>query len=529
MNIDALLEENLDFFNLRIKTQYKIMSINEENIDKLILFLEKKKVFSDQILCRFLLSSIATAFQTRHESFNAIIELMKNIGEKILIFFDSDDLFYNFFTTNLVRLGLYRIGLINISSILKLKDIENLSFFAPEIKEHLDEYMSNLKQIDREKLEKALQKKRAESLVFSDDLFAKIIETDDVVEFQNHLSQTNAGVNYTLQTTDNAEYYLPSKSPALIEYAMFFRSKEIFKYLFNNGAKLSQDYAAVYAIAGGDYDIIHIIAQKDPNLFSTAALRSAIRYHHYEIIDYLHENLEIPYDFECLYTSIVYNNFKTFYETVSLLKTNPNARSMNSEASLYTCVNFGRFEMFKFISQIDGINLNARSIGVKWTPLHLAASYNNLEIIKYLFSLAEKIGYTDQEIDSSDSDSLDHFGWGDITINDDKKISKGLNVNSKAKGMYTPLHLAILSNDIETIKLFLSNKKVNVNAKNSRGLTPVHLAANSNLEIFKLICEREDANYDAVSYDGETPLKISIKNNKEDITNYILQLKKKND
>ena len=95
--------------------------------------------------------------------------------------------------------------------------------------------------------------------------------------------------------------------------------------------------------------------------------------------------------------------------------------------------------------------------------------------------------------------------------------------------MYTPLHLAILSNDIETIKLFLSNKKVNVNAKNSRGLTPVHLAANSNLEIFKLICEREDANYDAVSYDGETPLKISIKNNKEDITNYILQLKKKND
>ena len=187
---------------------------------------------------------------------------------------------------------------------------------------------------------------------------------------------------------------------------MFFNSIEIFKFLLLNNARMDNLNSPCFAIAGGSYDVIHILEQQ--NIISpqnvhhlNSFIISAIRYHRNEIADYLIESLGFCFDFESLAASIRYNNYDAFVKSVPVLRVNPNQRGSEFETAMYTCVNFGRLEFLKFLSHIDGIDFNVKSISVEWSPLHLAASYNQLEVIKYLCSMTSEEEIKKQKISSN--------------------------------------------------------------------------------------------------------------------------------
>ena len=85
----------------------------------------------------------------------------------------------------------------------------------------------------------------------------------------------------------------------------------------------------------------------------------------------------------------------------------------------------------------------------------------------------------------------------------------------------TPLHLAVLSENIKEVGLLLEMNNTDVNIQNNDGNTPLHLAL-GNLKIVRLLLEMNNIDVNIQNNDGNTPLLLA---NSENI---ILELLKKN-
>ncbi|MBL0265779.1 MAG: ankyrin repeat domain-containing protein [Leptospiraceae bacterium] len=112
-----------------------------------------------------------------------------------------------------------------------------------------------------------------------------------------------------------------------------------------------------------------------------------------------------------------------------------------------------------------------------FTAMHYAASFGNLETVKYL-------------------------------------ISNGADVNSKDRDVAIPLHYATLGSHLETIKLLVAEGS-NVNAKDKDSGTSLHIASRlGNLEVVKFLVSRGANKYIKTVY-GKTALDIArIEKNK---------------
>ncbi|XP_016442853.1 uncharacterized protein LOC107768252 [Nicotiana tabacum] len=120
--------------------------------------------------------------------------------------------------------------------------------------------------------------------------------------------------------------------------------------------------------------------------------------------------------------------------------------------------------------------LNERNPVMVQTPLHVAAGYNNVEILKFL------------------------LGW-----------SGPEKLEMEAKNMYgeTPLHMAAKNGSNEAVKMLLAHGAL-VEAKANNGMTPLHLAVWHSLRAedcstVKTLLEH-DANCSAEDNEGMTPI-----------------------
>ena len=106
-----------------------------------------------------------------------------------------------------------------------------------------------------------------------------------------------------------------------------------------------------------------------------------------------------------------------------------------------------------------------------WTPLHLAACFEQMEVLKDL--IANKATIEAKNI----------HGW-------------------------TPLHLAAFAGQTEAIQALIANKAL-LEAKNTQGWTPLHLAAFSGqIEAVELLINHQ-APIDAIDYERRTPYDIA--------------------
>ena len=115
-----------------------------------------------------------------------------------------------------------------------------------------------------------------------------------------------------------------------------------------------------------------------------------------------------------------------------------------------------------------GANVNSKYELFGLTPLHMAAAYDSVEIVKML-------------------------------------ISNGANIESKMVKGFTPLHYAAEGNSTKVLNLLINNK-ANLNAKGNKGETPLHNAsAAGNKEIAELLI-KSGADINSEDNDGATPL-----------------------
>lgn len=92
-------------------------------------------------------------------------------------------------------------------------------------------------------------------------------------------------------------------------------------------------------------------------------------------------------------------------------------------------------------------------------------------------------------------------------------LTIGANVNNeRGKRRYSPLHLAVKGNHLETAKMLINNN-ANVNARDKFGYSPLHLAVqNENIEMIKMLVQA-GSSANAITRRGaswQTPLGIAI-------------------
>ena len=124
------------------------------------------------------------------------------------------------------------------------------------------------------------------------------------------------------------------------------------------------------------------------------------------------------------------------------------------------------------------------------TPLHIAAWWGRLKVVRYLAEKVEKV-----------------------------------NVNAGDEDGHTPLHIAAQRGELEVVR-YLAEKveKVNVNAGDDDGQTPLHIAAlTGKLEVVRYLAEKvEKVNVNAGDKQGWTPLYVALLYGYTDIVRLLL-------
>ncbi|KAK8871525.1 hypothetical protein M9Y10_007254 [Tritrichomonas musculus] len=232
--------------------------------------------------------------------FKKIESLILHFESQIKIFFNDDDIYNMFENSPRVLLFLIQKGFCTSENI----DHSDL-YFYPEIR-------NKIKEEKKENLENQIQKidpievfESKRLIGENDSEICKLIREDSVVEFITYVSANIIDVSsqtpYSIYETNS--FLLSREKTSLIEYAAFFGSNEIFKYLRINGAKI-ESIIWFYAIHGKNAEIIRILERDGIKRDTDEKLSESIKCHHNEIANYFEMNEEDSDHYKSPYMSV---------------------------------------------------------------------------------------------------------------------------------------------------------------------------------------------------------------------------------
>lgn len=123
----------------------------------------------------------------------------------------------------------------------------------------------------------------------NDSLLCEQIRNDSLDEFISNASKNNIDLNSIIESSIFETNPSLKEKTSLIEYASFYGSVKIFKYLQLNKVELSSKLW-FYVIHGRCYEIIHILEDNLENIDYEKCFSEAVKCHHNEIADYLLNN-----------------------------------------------------------------------------------------------------------------------------------------------------------------------------------------------------------------------------------------------
>ncbi|KAK8864912.1 hypothetical protein M9Y10_010439 [Tritrichomonas musculus] len=237
-----------------------------------------------------------------------------------------------------------------------------LHYFYPEFKDFINdkkvkEEVENI--INNENLEKfETSRQKGEN----DDILSTIIQNDSIDDFITYINSSSIPFSTTIEPTIyESNSFLFNKSPCLIEYASFYGSIQIFKYLYINKAEMTPSIW-LYAIHGRNPELIHLLEEKKiytscfkitKDLTISDYYIEAIKCHHNELADYIQNNLiqyeQINED-DVRFNSLKHYNYSFFPE------------DLNNDTSFFYLCQFGYPQLVRIILKTGNININARII-----------------------------------------------------------------------------------------------------------------------------------------------------------------------
>ena len=305
----------------------------EENFENFLQVLKDQQVHEDyheikEIL--YLINNIANNHQRTNNFYNKIeriIEVLKKDITKILKSSEIFELFKNnkrlllfFIEERIITLDEYIVSRITSDEFLQNKYCE---YFSPEIKEFIDKYSSRnsiLKEehFIKENIKEDFYERRREGE--NDSYLSEIIRKQETKEFIVHVNRTNLSLDSYIETSifeTNELLMKNNKKIKIIEYAAFYGSIEIIRYMHKNGVTMTSNIW-YYAIHSRDAELIKYLEDNEispPEDTYESILRESIKSHHNDvsryIINYLIDEEEMKNNIENKYEE---NLFRYSYE-----------------------------------------------------------------------------------------------------------------------------------------------------------------------------------------------------------------------
>ena len=314
-----------DLINLQNKIDD--ISSNILDVDGFLHFLTNQtKYLQEKLLAIQLFSSIDTYTLSRPAGLSKYKTLIVTPPfQTALKLFSSREL-HQIFTSLPLLLVLYKNGFIDIETIVErsVANFNEFMYFIYEIKDaDRPHYRNIVPKLDnrvqiRQKLMVKEQHDELREIATNPSPLAEMVRNDDIDSFQLLVSQTNLSLASRIPYSfyafcDNLNIY--SNAPFLIEYAAFFGSIKIFKFLHMNKARYSENIM-LYAIAGGNYDIIHLL---EPSIaFNEDCLDIALKFHRNDIFRYIIENSALIPAVAQFINSIEFYNAELFVDLLPM-------------------------------------------------------------------------------------------------------------------------------------------------------------------------------------------------------------------
>lgn len=393
-----------------------IFEINSTNIQEAKEYIVENDFLKSKRSIKQLLFTIDSASHARSNIIPLLNDILIFCSEQIKSFFNSSEV-ATIFHNNHIYLTLYQCKIIDIDSIVSLSrcGFATFLFFSKELKEKAPSFYYGRIQkssIIRRCLqngadEQNICEKEVDPLTIS-------IQNDNISEFQNILSHSNISIDSkTHHSISQANEFANDgyESPTLIEYAAFNGSLNIFKFLWMNEAKLTNNILKM-AVLGGSYEIIHLLESKNI-VFDNSTLNTAIEYHRNEIVDYIQNSNGIELNNSSFLTSISNYNIDIFLNHIE------NCDKLDFENAIEIACEKGTLDIVEYLSNFTK---NKNQLG-----LLKAAANGHLDIVMYL-------------------------------VNDMK-----CNVNIKDSNGWTPLFFAVRNFHFDILSFLLDRNEIDLN------------------------------------------------------------------
>lgn len=381
----------------------------------------------------------------------------------------------------------------------------------------------------------------------TDETFAKFIREDDVENFQILISRTNKNLrSYVNCPSINSLGYFPHINLNQIEfisYSAFYSSIKIFKFLWmklnfknrnenndeqNENEKINEipNSLAICAIAGGNYEIIHIleeIIRQDKN-----SLIAAIRFFQFELADYLIETLEFKVGIDEIFISIHCHNFKFFIEHCRDFFSSIEENHL-IQLVLF-CANSSNTIVLSYISDVLGFDITKSAN--KSNILIESVLNENINVLRFIFfENVFLLNYNDEK-------NIVHHQKRPLF-----DVNHILSEFSAFDGLCI-LHLVTSNRLFNAANFFLSDEfrnehkiPIDLNVKDCSGATPLHWSVLFlNFDMFNLLISYSNAFVDknnqrqidcidvnAVNDDNQNILHMACNNMSDEILKFILE------
>ena len=330
---------------------------------------------------------------------------------------------------------------------------------------------------------------------------------DDIQGFLNFCTVNAIDFNQKLEIKVNSFY-----CDSIYSFIFHYASINILKYFILNGFEIEQKYATI-AIQSGNIEFIEFLISRSLSFDNTIDI--AVNYHYNTIAKWIYENfrnqISLPfcvthfntdflfylieqgnYDIDyrignetCTDIAVTNRNIPLFIYLVEKCNASLSIERYYFETVLHKFCKSGELELVKYAcnkgSPVEALDCKRRS------PVFIAATYNHLDIVKYLVSL-------------------------------------GVNLNKKAIAS-DPILYPVMTNDNVELIDFLCRQKININDENEEGYTALHKAAKKGyFEIVKCLLKYgADINHRAYIDNDKTPLDCSIQKGNIQIVKYLIE------
>lgn len=374
-----------------IELQDMIIQCND--IDHLISVSQiPPKFLSSKFEFSKLITTIQIALFARHTFYDSYEKLIVELLPYIKRFFNSDEIYY-FSILNQIKLFFYRNGLISIDTIIEKAQIhKSVSYlFSYEIyQERINDFNnffkskeSFLSEVGFSDFESFLEFREKWT---NNNPVTVLIREDDADKLQEYIAKTNLDYDHEIPYSlfeDLSCFFKKKDMPKMIDYAAFYGSINVFKYLMMNNSKVTEK-TMEYAVYGGSYEIIHIL--ENLNCPTSNALEASIRIHNNELYDYFINTVGLQHTDKTMIRAVVNYNIKVIKEILSnneYYTLFPKISDDSGTSLLGISISQVFPDLTEMFSTIKGFNLNEQQNSF-YTYLMEACFSRSLEIAKFL-------------------------------------------------------------------------------------------------------------------------------------------------